>query len=76
MKSKTPWILASVLGLLIISCTKEKSVDSLDGGSPSGTEKGNWQFAGLHAETSQTVEMEDGVDMMSTVTVSNYNTFI
>jgi hypothetical protein len=72
----TPWFLASLFLLVIVSCNKEKSVDSLGNAGGDGTELGTWKFIGMHASTSQTVELKStGFDDMTTVTLSDYNTY-
>lgn len=71
MKKNSPWYVASVLVVLLVSCLKEKSVDT----SGTGSEKGNWRFAGITAETSQTSILGAGAAATSSTMVLNFNTF-
>lgn len=66
-------LLACICSLFFISCQKELSMDSslgLGGGTTSLT--GNWKFVGLHAKTESTIELSDGIDVLKTITLSEY----
>ena len=42
-------------------------------GSSTTNLKGNWKFLGMHSKTESIVELTDGVDVIKTITVSEYN---
>lgn len=66
----------AIFCLFLISCSKEKSVDSSTDGSGSGSNSllGNWKLVGINVKTKAIVEMEDaGIDI-KTITYSDYDT--
>jgi hypothetical protein len=76
MRNKNPFLLiASLVMIVMVSCSKEKSVDSLDAkGSGGKTEVGTWKVFSMRGITSETIEYNDGFDDIKTVTTSDYTT--
>jgi len=66
--------LCSLTVFIFISCKKEKSFEVATAGSSGDTELGNWKFLWLQASTSSVVEVDDGVDVLKALTVSDYTT--
>jgi hypothetical protein len=65
--------------LFLISCSKEKSVDSSTGtpggpGSGSNSLLGNWKLVGINIKTKAVIEMNDAGINVKTVTFSDYDT--
>jgi hypothetical protein len=68
--------------LFLISCSKEKSVDSSTGtpggpggpGSGSNSLLGNWKLVGINIKTKAVIEMNDAGLNVKTVTFSDYDT--
>jgi hypothetical protein len=69
----------AMICLLLVSCSKEKSVDSSTGtpggpGSGSNSLLGNWKLVKIHISTKAVIEMNDaGIDV-KTITYSDYDT--
>lgn len=69
----------AIICLFLISCSKEKSVDSSTNtpGGPGGSGNsliGNWKLVGIHISTKAVIEMNDaGIDV-KTITYSDYDT--
>lgn len=61
------------LAVLFASCTKEESLEIIDNPG-SGQLQGNYIFLSMQAHTNATVELADGIDVMKTVTISDYIT--
>lgn len=57
----------------LISCQKELSMDSSLGGN-SPTLQGKWKFIGMQSKTEAIVELSDGIDVLKTITLSDYGT--
>lgn len=78
MKNKTPFLLlGSIVLLFLVSCGKEKSIDTSDGtnnAGSTGSEKGTWKLLNMHGITTSIVEITDGVDDVKSVTTSDYIT--
>jgi hypothetical protein len=69
----------AIICLFLISCSKEKSVDSSTNtpGGPGGSGNsltGNWQLVGIHISTKAVIEMEDAGMDVKTITYSDYDT--
>jgi hypothetical protein len=69
----------AIFCLFLISCSKEKSVDSSTGtpggpGSGSNSLVGNWKLVGIHIKTKAVIEMNDAGVAVKTVTFSDYDT--
>ena len=45
----------------------------LPAGSTTPNLNGNWKFLGMHSKTESIVELTDGVDLLKTITLSEYN---
>lgn len=72
-------LLACISALLLISCQKELTMESSQGfgpgqGGANNTLQGKWKFIGMYAQTQAIVELNDGVDVLKTITASEYNT--
>lgn len=72
-------LLACISALFLISCQKELTMDSSLGvgsgqGGTTNNLQGNWKFLGMYSQTQAVVELNDGVDVLKTVTLSEYNT--
>lgn len=78
MKNKTPFLLlGSIVLLALVSCGKEKSIDTLGGSNnagSTGSEIGTWKVVSMRGITSSTVDINDGTDDVTTVTTSDYTT--
>ena len=78
MKNKTPFLLiGSIVLLALISCGKEKSIDTSDGSNnagSTGSEKGTWKLLSMRGITTSIIEYSDGVDDAKSVTTSDYTT--
>jgi hypothetical protein len=79
MRKITPFVFLGCVLLILASCSKEKSVDTLGGGGgttagSTGSEKGTWKLLSMRGITNQTIEITDGVDVEKSVTVSDYTT--
>jgi hypothetical protein len=79
MRKLTPFVFLGCVLLILASCSKEKSVDTLGGGGgttagSTGSEKGTWKLINMRGITSSTVEITDGVDVEKSVTISDYIT--
>ena len=82
MRKLTPFLLISSIIFTLVACQKEVSVDTLGitggiggGGSTNGkTEVGTWKFLFMRGITSSTIEFNDGVDNIKSVTLSDYTT--
>ena len=92
MRKLTPFLFLGCILLVLASCSKEKSVDTLgntpgsganggnggsnggNGGTTNGSENGAWTFMGMHANTYQSVEFNNGISNQKLVTVSDYLT--
>jgi hypothetical protein len=77
MRNKTPLLLIGSLVLVVLaSCSKEKSVDTSggSGGGSTGSEKGTWNIVNMRGITNSTITLNDGVDEVKTVTISDYTT--
>jgi len=78
MKNKTPFLLlGSIVLLFLVSCGKEKSVDTSGGtnnAGSTGSEKGTWKLVSMRGITNTTIEYNDGVDDVKSVTTSDYTT--
>jgi hypothetical protein len=79
MRKITPFMLLGIVLLILASCSKEKSVDTLGGGGgttagSTGSEKGTWKLISMRGITNSTVEITDGVDVSKAVTLSDYIT--
>jgi hypothetical protein len=72
------FLLSFLTAVVLISCQKEKSIDTTDpagnggGGGTAGSEVGTWKFLGIHALTNATIDITDGTDNIKTVTLSEY----
>lgn len=81
MQKFTPiWFLSCAL-IILASCGKEKSIDTIghpnSGTDPSSvgkSEVGTWTFVEMHAITYSSVEMNDGFNNLKTATISDYTT--
>ena len=65
-------LLACACSLMFISCQKELSMDSSLGLQGTSSLVGNWKFVGMHTKTQSIVEISDGIDILKSVTVSEY----
>lgn len=61
------------MAVLFASCTKEESLEIIDNPG-SGQLQGNYVFISMQAYTNTTVEARDGIDIIKTVTISDYIT--
>lgn len=61
------------LAVLFASCTKEESLEIIDNPG-SGQLQGNYVFLSMQAHTNATIELADGIDIVKTVTISDYIT--
>jgi hypothetical protein len=73
MRKIIPYLFLGCILFAMVSCQKEKSIDSLDG-SDGFAEVGSWKLLSMRGITSHTVEYNDGVDDVKTVTTSDYTT--
>lgn len=62
-----------LMAVLFASCTKEESLEIIDNPG-SGQLQGNYIFLSMQAHTNSTIEMRDGIDVVKTVTISDYIT--
>ena len=81
MRRRNPFLALAATLIILASCQKEKSVDTLgsngssNGGSTGGnTEAGTWKFISTHITGTQTAELNDGFDNLKDVTLSDYIT--
>ena len=78
MKNKTPFLLiASIVLFALVSCGKEKSIDTSDGtlnAGSTGSEKGTWKLVSMRGITTSVVEISDGTDDFKSITTSDYTT--
>jgi hypothetical protein len=73
MKRINILLLACICSLLFASCQKELTMDSSLGLSgETASLVGNWKFIGLHSKTESIVELSDGIDVLKTITLSEY----
>jgi hypothetical protein len=72
MKRINILLLACACSLLFVSCQKELSMDSSLGLGGTTTLVGNWKFVGIHSKTESIVELSDGIDVLKTITLSEY----
>ena len=76
MKKVKIAILIAFISLLFVACQKELTMDSslgLAGGSTANL-KGNWKFIGMYSKTEAIIELSDGIDILKTITRSEYYT--
>jgi len=76
MKKIYNTFLVFLSAILLISCQKELTMDSSLGLAGTGTTaglKGNWKFIGMFSKTESIVELNDGVDVLKTVSLSEFN---
>jgi hypothetical protein len=52
----------------------DSSLGQGPGGTTTGTLHGNWKFIGMYSKTEAIVELNDGTDVLKTITRSEYNT--
>ncbi len=74
-KTKTLYLICA-LGIFLVSCQKEVSLQNLGGqGNTNNTNiTGDWKFIGLNAKTYTGIIISQGGESAKTVTVSDYNT--
>lgn len=72
MKQVNCIVLLCICSLFFVSCQKELSMDSSLGGSNNASLTGNWKFIGMHSKTESIVELSDGIDVLKTITLSEY----
>jgi len=70
MKQNRLFVFAGILVVIFVSCQKEASGD-LPGNN---NLKGNWKFVSAYATTRSEVQVNDGIDNLSTITYSDYTT--
>ncbi|WP_205514686.1 hypothetical protein [Longitalea arenae] len=71
----TPFLLFGCIVLTMVSCEKEKSLDTLGhhpGTAGAGSEIGTWTFLSMNAVTNVTISYTSGADKIMTVTTSDY----
>lgn len=71
MKITNPWFLVCAVVFVLVSCQKEKSIDTL---GQSGSSTGNWKFLYLQASTSTTIDEKDPTGETRSITLSDYTT--
>lgn len=74
MKKTKNVLLLFCCSLILISCQKELSMDSSLGPGGSTSLNGNWKFVGMHVKTEAVIELNDGIDILKTMTISDYDT--
>jgi hypothetical protein len=81
MRKITPYVIIGCVLLVLVSCSKEKSVDTSvnapgtgTGSAVGKTEKGAWNFISMRGLTSETVEFNEFGDATKIVTTSDYTT--
>jgi hypothetical protein len=73
MRKIAPYVIIGCVLLVLVSCSKEKSIDTVGGKSGAGfAEVGTWKFLFIKSTSSQSVEYNDGVDDYKDVTIRNY----
>lgn len=73
MKRINILLVACICSLLFMSCQKELTMDSSLGLNETASITGNWKFSGMHTKTESTVELSDGIDVLKSVTFSEYH---
>ena len=69
--------LALLSAFILTSCQKEISMEQFTGSGGGGSNAnliGNWKFINLDAKTKSTVEVNDGVDVLKTISLTDYIT--
>lgn len=81
MRKIAPYLLIGCVLLVLVSCSKEKSVDTPEntpgtgtGSAVGKTEKGSWNFISMRGITSETIEFDQFGDATKIVTTSDYTT--
>jgi hypothetical protein len=81
MRKLTPYVIIGCVLLILVSCSKEKSIDTTENAPGTGTgsavgktEKGAWTFISMRGITSETIEFTQFGDAMKFVTTSDYTT--
>ncbi|WP_207512586.1 hypothetical protein [Longitalea luteola] len=81
MRKLTPFLLFGCILLTIVSCQKEKSIDTLNhtpgipgGGNTGGSEIGTWKFINMNVKTMVLIEMSSMGQAERAITVSDYTT--
>jgi hypothetical protein len=79
MRKIAPYLFIGCVLLVLVSCSKEKSIDTSENapGTGSGsavgkTEKGNWDFISMRGITSETIEYNEFGDATKIITTSDY----
>jgi hypothetical protein len=79
MRKMTPYLLIGCVLLVLVSCSKEKSIDTSENAPGTGTgsavgktEKGVWKFISMRGITSETIEFNQFGDATKLVTTSDY----
>lgn len=79
MRKLTPYVIIGCVLLVLVSCSKEKSIDTTEntpgtgtGSAVGKTEKGTWKWLSMRGITSETIEYSEFGDAIKTVTTSDY----
>jgi hypothetical protein len=79
MRKLTPYVIIGCVLLVLVSCSKEKSIDTPENTPGSGngnavgkTEKGTWKFVSMRGITLETIEFSQFGDAKKLVSTSDY----